>query len=65
MLLLDSANCSAWAQIGSKSSLAYPSSVFVAPSIPADATINSIAARTNVPNADLGNNISQLPAGNR
>jgi len=57
--LLDSSNCSQWAQIGSKSSLAYPLSVFVAPTKPTDATVNTIAARTNVPAADV-NNISQI-----
>ena len=59
--LLDSANCSQWAQIGSKSSLAYPVSpnVFGAPAKPADASMNSIDARTTLPNADLGN-ISQM-----
>jgi hypothetical protein len=56
---LDSTNCSQWAQIGSKSSLAYPASVFVAPTKPTDATVNTIAARTTVPAADI-NNISQI-----
>jgi hypothetical protein len=56
---LDSTNCSQWAQIGSKSSLTYPTSVFAAPVAPTDATTNSIAARTNVPTADVPN-ISEI-----
>lgn len=54
---LDSALCSNWARIGTRSTLPYPAGtvVFPAPVAPGDATVNTIAARTAVPTADLGN----------
>lgn len=57
--VLDSARCSLWARIGSKSTLAYPTSAFGSPQAPADANSNSITVRTLVPTADVGN-ISQI-----
>jgi hypothetical protein len=57
--LLDSARCSNWALLGSKATLAYPTSVFLTPVRPADATQDSIFARASVPTADVFT-ISQL-----
>ncbi len=57
--LLDSARCSLWARIGSKSTLAYPLSAFSAAVAPTDADTDSINIRTLVPTADIGN-ISQI-----
>lgn len=53
--IYNSAGCSAWTLIGSFSSSNYPASVFSAPVAPTDATINTIAVRTNVPTADQSN----------
>lgn len=52
---LDSALCSSWVRIGSRSTLAYPTDVFSTPVKPTDATINTINGRISVPAADLGN----------
>ena len=44
-------NCSQWAKVDASqvTTTAYPGSVFAVPTKPTDATINSIAVRTNVP----------------
>lgn len=51
---LDSANCSQWARIGTRTTSPYPTAVFSAPVAPGDATINTIRARTSVPTTDVG-----------
>lgn len=53
----DSALCSIWARVGTRSTLAYPAgtTLFQAPVAPTDAAINRISYRTGVPTADLGN----------
>jgi len=51
------AKCSLWALVDTSqvTTTAYPSSVFAVPIKPTDATVNSIAARTNVPAGDVSN----------
>lgn len=50
-------NCSQWVLVDASqvTTTAYPTSVFAAPVKPTDATVNSIAARTNVPAGDVSN----------
>ena len=51
------ANCSQWVKVDASqvTTTAYPGSVFSAPSAGADATLNSISVRTNVPGGDVAN----------
>ncbi len=51
---LDSGHCSLWARIGSRGTTAYPATVFLSPTKPGDASVNTIVSRTSVPVSDQG-----------
>src|SRR5262249_25132363 len=53
--IYNSSGCSSWSQIGTATTLAYPTSVFAAPVPGPDSTVATINYRTSVPAADASN----------